>query len=48
MMCNKMEFADTKWAFEKMLELLEEYHPNFENDIIIEDCYLIYDQYYED
>ncbi len=41
------EYDDTKWAFEKMLELLEEWYPAFSTCAIIEDCYKIFELYYE-
>ena len=42
-MCNKMEYADIKWAFEQMFELLEEHYSNFENCPIMADCYDIFE-----
>lgn len=43
----EQEYEDSKWAFEHMLELLEEYHPDYDTDSVIEDCIKIYRYYYD-
>lgn len=43
-----LNYEDIKWAFEKMLELLEEWYPKFESDGCIEDCVKILELYIEE
>ena len=46
-MSMEQESEDLKWIIEHLLEICEEYYPDYDTCYIIEDSVKIYEQYYE-